>query len=255
MVGKGNLMNCSDISTLSPLYLAGELETARAREFSTHLAACPECNRELVRQKEIDALLRRDILAEPIDASVIDKRLMQQIHRAHGRSPRRLAVALAIAALLFLAVAGYRSILSKRMNTTQAAAARDHRIEIVNGQPRKWITKASAIENLAASQGLPGAAIAGFIPAGYHLAQGRLCFLNGRVFVHLVYANPTENFSLYVRKPIGRAAAELGTPARANDFGTEHVAGFEKSYLTAVVVSEHSDSDAMRLANSFAAAI
>jgi anti-sigma factor RsiW len=255
MVGKGTLMNCSDISTLSPLYLAGELEAGRAQAFATHIADCADCTSELEQQTGIDALLRRGILAEHTDTSVIDKRVLQQIHSSRGRSSRRLALALAIAALLFLAAVGYRSILSKRMNTTQAAAARDHRTEIVNAQPRKWITKASAIENMAASQGLPGAAIAGFIPAGYHLAQGRLCFLNGRVFVHLVYANPGGVFSLYVRKPVGLAAAELGTPARANDFGDEHVAGFEKSYLTAVVVTEQSAGEAMRLANSLAATI
>jgi hypothetical protein len=212
-------------------------------------------NRSDISDDGADELLRRGILAEPADTSEIDKRVLGQIQSARGHSSRRLAVAFAIAAVLFLAVAGYRSILAKRMNTTEAAAARDHRTEIVNAQPRKWITKASAIEELAASQGLPGAAIAGFVPAGYHLAQGRLCFLNGRIFVHLVYANPAGVFSLYVRKPVGLAAAELGTPARANDFGDEHVAGFEKSYVTAVVVTEQSAGEAMRLANSLASTI
>jgi len=248
-------MNCSDISTLSPLYLAGELDAERAAAFAAHIATCTECKRELERQTEIDALLRAGIMAETTDTSAVDQRVLHQIQGSHRRSSRKAAFALAIAALLLLAALGYRSILSKRMNTTQAAAARDHRVEIVNAQPRKWITKASAIENLAASQGLPGAAIARFAPAGYHLAQGRLCFLNGRIFVHLVYANPVGVISIFVRKPVGLAAAEFGTAARANDFGDEHVAGFEKSYLTAVVVTEQSSGEAMRLANSLAATI
>jgi anti-sigma factor RsiW len=255
MLGKGTLMNCIDITDLSPLYLAGELDGERAQSFAIHIKECADCKSELERQTEIDALLRRGILAEPADTSAVDKRVLGQIQRAQAHSSGRLAVAAAIAAVLFLAAAGYRSILSRQMNTTQAAAARDHRTEIVNAQPRKWITKASAIEGLAASQGLPAAAIAGFVPAGYHLAQGRLCFLNGRIFVHLVYANPAGVFSLYVRKPVGLAAAELGTLARGNDFGDEHVAGFEKSYVTAVVVTEQSAGEAMRLANSLASSI
>jgi len=92
-------------------------------------------------------------------------------------------------------------------------------------------------------------------PAGYDLAQGRLCFLNSQVFLHLVYMNGSGNFSLFLRRPLKPRFLSLRDTALARDFALEHTAGFQKPYLTALVVTEEPGDIARRVASSVAAAL
>src|SRR5579872_5400060 len=77
MRGKGSLMNCADIVALSPLYLSGELDEVRAKEFQAHLISCASCCRELGLQAELDARLRNCIFAADVstDHSALDRRI------------------------------------------------------------------------------------------------------------------------------------------------------------------------------------
>jgi len=243
-------MNCSDISALAPLYLSGELDAARAETLSAHLRNCPDCRRELRQLTAFDELLRTNVLAEPVDSSLVDERVRETI-RAERRASRRwpLAVA-AIAAVLLAAIVGYR--LMSRTKSVYAAAARDHRMEIVDRHPRKWLTDRASIEGLAQRQGLPGSVISAFAPAGYHLAQGKLCLLDGRVFLHLVYAGESGSFSLFLRRPDD---ARTSDGIQTETFAAEHVAGFQRDQLSALIVSEGSDNSALNLAKSAAVAL
>jgi hypothetical protein len=89
-------------------------------------------------------------------------------------------------------------------------------------------------------------------PDGYHLAQGRLCFLNGQVFLHLVYTAGAANFSLFLRRPGKRSLFATGA-TDAGSFVSQNAAGFEKHHVTAVVVTQQPGDIARRLAQSVAA--
>jgi anti-sigma factor RsiW len=247
MGGEGNLMNCSDISKLAPLYLAGELEPARAETFSAHIRSCPACKREVGQQTAFDELLRTSVLAEHIDTWSIDQRVRAGIGAGQRNSRRRMFATAGLAAALLLVVIGYITMVSSRTKPIYAAAARDHRMEIVDRQPRKWFTDHASIERLAGHEGLSSSVAADFAPAGYHLAQGKLCRLDGRVFLHLVYAedsNDAGNFSLFLRRADDASVRDI----HANTFAAEHVAGFQRGPLQALIVTEQPGDSVLRLA-------
>jgi anti-sigma factor RsiW len=237
-------MNCNDITAFAPLYLAGELDSARAGAFAEHLRSCSACGREIEQQTALDELLRTSILAEHVDGSSVDERVRASIRAGRRVSRRWMFTVAGVAAVLLLAALGYRMLVSSRTKPVDAAAARDHRMEIVDRQPRKWFTDDASIQGLAGRVGLPGAVVAAFAPAGYHLAQGKLCLLNGHVFLHLVYKDGSGNFSLFLRR------SDDSTPvgAHTNTFAAEHVAGFQHDGLSALIVTEQPGDAVLYLA-------
>src|SRR5438067_4070348 len=130
MFREGNPMNCSDTSALTPLYLTGELEPARADVFAAHLKDCQACRREVEQQAEFDRLLRTSVLAEHMDSSSVEGRVRAELSYERRRtSRRRVGAAVGIAAALLAAILGYRAISSSRIAPVYRAAAHDHRIE------------------------------------------------------------------------------------------------------------------------------
>jgi anti-sigma factor RsiW len=247
-------MNCSEVSTLTPLWLAKELDPGHTRDFALHVASCAACRENLAQLQACDEQLRAGIRAESLDTASIDGHVRAAM-RVPGSVRPWLPAAALIAAALLLAIAGWQALLTAHMTKTLAAAARDHRIEIVDRQPRKWITDPASLQSLVRKQGFESSAVAAYAPAGYHLSQGRLCFLNGQIFLHLVYATDAGNFSLFLRRPGKTPLTSVSDTARAGDFAREHTAGFQKHYLTAVVVTEETGDIARRLADSVAAAL
>jgi anti-sigma factor RsiW len=239
-------MTCSEISKSTPLYLSGELDSATAAEFAQHLKSCADCRLYVERDAEIDKLIRESILNESGDTSVTDRRVRAGIRAERQRSRRWLIAAAGIAAVLAMAVAAYR--IAGSPNPIYAAAAHDHRVELVQKQPRKWTTDSAAIGQLASRAGLSGATATAFVPAGYHLAQGRLCLINGRIFLHLVYAGANGDFSLFLRHADGAADGAI----QSRRFDAEQVAGFQHNALSAVVVTEQPGDIAVQLARSAA---
>ena len=243
-------MKCTDVRDLAPLYLTGELESARAEHLASHVKFCPSCALELGQQEAFDSLLRESMLGEHFDSSRVESKVRLAIARPGARSSRRRwTLALAGAAALFLLLLGVRTVASSRAVSVYAAAAQDHRMEIVDRQPRKWFTDRASIEELARRQGVSGSSINAIAPAGYHLAQGKLCRLDGKIFLHLVYANDSENLSVFLRSADGISAVHTETQ------GAEHVAGFQDREVSALVVTAHSGDAAMRFARSAAAVI
>lgn len=239
-------MNCTNVLELAPLYLTGELEPGRAEQVSAHLEACPSCAREIAQQRTFDSLLRRSVLAEPADSSRVERSVRQIIANESRR--RWLGVA-GIAAALLLAALGTWVALRQRAIPVYAAAARDHRIEIVDGQPRQWFTDRTSIGSLARAQGVPDSAIDAMAPAGYRLEKGKVCRLDGQLFLHLVYVNGAANFSIFLRRAGG--GGRWHTESR----GAEHVAGFEEHQLAALVVTEQGGDAAERVARSAASVL
>lgn len=263
-------MNCGEIARLAPLYVTGELDGRQAADFDAHLRTCAECMRELERQARIDAGLREAVLAQEDDTSRIDRRVRELIAaNATGQPVPQLrvwsrgwaAAALAIAAAaIVLAGVGYRTLVRQPVARVYADAAWDHGLEVVEHQPRPWLTDPGQIATLAEQQGIARSAVTALASGGYRLVRGKLCFLDHRIFVHLVYTDGVREFSVYLRtrdsKSLPVTAREIsnGKPLCTSDLNGEHVASIETPQLTAVVVTNESSDAALKLAR-FASAV
>jgi len=243
-------MNCRDISGMAPLYFTGELEHAQAAAFSEHLRKCPDCRQELAEQSAFDERFRAAILDEPVDEAALDQRIRDIIHAAPQNPHRWKQFIAGIAAVLVFGFVAYFALRFVRPNPVALAAARDHRIEIVDRQPRKWLSDRAAIEALAATQELAPSVLSALTPAGYRLAQARLCYLDGQVFLHLVYESSPGTVSLYLRRVDTSASSRV----RLDTFAAEHVAGFQHGRLVAVLVTDQPDG-VSRLAQSAASSL
>jgi len=261
-------MNCADIARLAPLYITGELEPARAAEFDAHLKTCPACMLELERQSRLDSRLREEILAEETNVFWVDRRVRELISvEAEGQSLPELsrnhrrwqAALLAIAAAAILAIGGYRA-LHTHVARVYADAAQDHRTEIVEGQPRRWLTDPAQIAALAAKQGIDSTSLVSLESGPYRLVRGKICFIDHRVFLHLVYSDGSQNFSVFLHQryasPLPGNVREIsnGKPLCASNLDHEHVASFQTERLIVLVVTDQSFDAALHFAH-FASAV
>ena len=241
-------MNCDQISELAPLYLTKELDDEREAAFTAHLRGCPQCRQELAEQTAFDERLRAGVLAEPVDAAPLESRVRDAIHRDRPNWRIRARVAAVVAAALLIAAVAYREMIPAQPDPLDAAAALDHHMEIVDRQPRPWLTDRAAIEELAVQQGLQSSVLSALAPAGYHVTQGKLCFLNGHIFLHLVFENESGNASLFLRRLETPATSDIHTDNLAADY----VAGFQHGRLTAIVVTDQPGQTVLNLARSAA---
>jgi anti-sigma factor RsiW len=244
--GKGGIMTCNEAVALSTLYLNGELDSASCVEFDAHLHACPSCARELREQQELDARLRTAILDEPLDTRELDQRIRR--HVMAGTPWPWISAAAGVAAALMVAWI----VFARSTPHVYAEAAEDHRREVVEREARHWTLENTAMDAMAQGQGVSPAGIHAPETAGYRLQRARLCRLNGSVYLHLVYSDGAREFSLFLRHRDREPALE---PSNAGHHGAEHLAAFRTSALTAVVVSDQSGEDALRLAGIAARAL
>ena len=147
-----------------------------------------------------------------------------------------------------------------RLWRSHADAARDHQLEVVQRQARPWIVDPAAIAALAVQQG-----IAGPVPleldASYHLERAKVCRLDGRLYLHLVYSDGTREFSLFLRQRDGQHLTGAvrgfanGRFLRAASAGSEHLLSFETSRLTVMVATDQPTGAAERFAKAASAAL
>ena len=203
-------MTCKDIDRLSPLYLCGELDAPTALAFAEHLKACTACASELEKQTRLDAVLRSGILSERIDSTAIECRIRQEIASERGALSRRwFAVCAVIIAMLLAGALAYRAAVAPYSKRLCIDAAQDHDAEVTRHQHRRWLFDPKAIAVLAHNKGIRGSLVTALAPPGYHLEQGKLCRLDGRAFLHLVYGQGDRKLSIYLLsldgQPLSRA--------------------------------------------------
>jgi anti-sigma factor RsiW len=232
-------MNCKEVVELSSPYLSRELAADCMAEIRKHLESCPACAGELDQLSEIDARVRDSLLAEPINTTVVDRRVRKNIAPP---SRRWISVAASIAAAVVIAVTAYQ--VSSGSDRTCAAAASDHRVEVVDGERRTWLVDASAIGQLAEKQGIDSSAVRRLASEGFQLERGKLCRLNGRIFLHLVYSSGGGAVSVFLRPHDAAWAAGI----RHAESGAEHVAYFDTAHVSAIVVTGQSSESATKLA-------
>jgi anti-sigma factor RsiW len=261
-------MNCSDITEIAPLYISAELDSLRAAEFDAHLKTCPACMSELEIQARLDDRFREALLTEKTDVSRVNRRIRELIAaESSGRAvpisrprPRRwMAAAVGVAAAFLLLAAGYL-LVPGHVARVYADAAKDHQLEVVEQQPRPWITDPAAIAALAQEQGIPGS-VPLELASSYHLERAKVCRLDGRLYLHLVYWDGTREFSLFLRQRDGQQLTGAirgfanGRILHASSAGSEHISSFETSHLTALVATDQTADAALHFAKAASAAL
>lgn len=181
---------------------------------------------------ELDRRLRESVLSEPVDTSRIATAVRGQIAPRPRTVPGWAVAAAAVIVTVLATTFSYREFHREQIPAVCSAALQDHEREIVNGDPRQWMTGLAAIQALAQKQGVPTPAIAALDSTGYRLERARLCFLRKQIFLHLVYSKQGGEYSVYLRSRTPEASFDRSVR------GTENLAYFETDRLTAVFVSQ-----------------
>jgi len=259
-------MDCREVAELAPLYLTGEIDAARAAAMDAHLQSCPPCLRELERLARSDLRFRDAVLSGKLRPTQVIQRVRERIANGSGstslrrsllRTPlRRVAAFAGSAVALVVLAAGFWLGRAPRPAEVCSDAANDHRTEVVNSEPRQWLSDHAKIATLALRQGISSATVPTQVLGDYRLARGRLCFLDRHIFLHLVYSNGRQEVSLYLRSRDGllqgssfpNAGQEIPVARAGAD--RAHVASFETPSLTAVVVASESSGAALQFAQA-----
>jgi anti-sigma factor RsiW len=269
------MMDCNEVAEIAPLYLSGELDRERASAVDAHLRFCASCMGEIESQARLDARMREVIAGERIDVAGVERWIRARISTdprnkvasilpLHSQSrPHRkwVAVAVGVAAVLLLAALGYRGLVSPHGARVYADAARDHQREVVEQEPRRWLSDRASISALAQGQGIAGSAPFALSSGPYHLERARLCFLDGRIYLHVVYTDGTREFSVYFHvrgsQPLPGSPREIenGRILRTSVLGSEEVASLQTKDLTVLVVSDRYSGDALQVARLAATAL
>lgn len=229
-------MNCRDIEEFAPLYLSDELKDGRRAEFRVHLAECRNCAAEMDRQIALDGRLRDAVLVELPDSAAMERSIRGRMGRE--RAWRFASMA---AAVLFAASLGYFALRSRETPALYTEAALDHRLEVMEHQPRRWRSDPAEIEKLAARFNLPD--VATLVPQGYRLEHAKMCGIDNKAALHLVYTNGHQEFSVYIR---ARTAGDK--TLREASVGAEHLAAFQTDRLEAVVATAESSEECRQFA-------
>jgi hypothetical protein len=195
--------------------------------------------------EELDQRLRERVLSEDVNTSRVELAIRNQIRTNRRTVPGWGVAAAAVIAMVLAGEFSYRTFRKEQTPPVCAAAAQDHEREIVSGEPRPWLSNMSAIESLAAKQGVPASAVTALNTTGYRLERARLCFLNKQIYLHLVYTRDGGEFSVYLRP---RGGEPRGNSVHQVDLGPDNLAYFQMHGLTAVFVSQHSGAAANVLA-------
>jgi hypothetical protein len=240
-------MDCHDRAELTPLYLSGEIDEVRAAAFRTHLDSCCACAQEMEQHADNDARLREEIFREPVETDVLDAKIRSEIK--HPAAVRWIAIAASFAAILFAAATIYRAHLQAELFSY---AALDHHREVVDQEPRRWVSDQNAVQSLAERAGVGvgtlSALDARFQPAGYHFERGKLCKLGKSRFLHLVFSDGAREFSIF----LGSRGATAAGKVVCADRGSDHVAAYGSARVEALIVTDESGDAALRFASSAA---
>ena len=205
-------MNCSEFEQWTGPYLSGEVEGPLRAELADHRHGCPACARLVERCTEIDDRVRMAVLEDEVDPSAVVAGARNAIE---GRS-RRLRW-MGIAAGLVFALGGLAFwTQSRKISDELAAAARDHRVEVVGNSPRRWREAASEVRQLLSQYNVDTAEVNTLVPAGFVLQKAKQCGIDGERALHMVFSDGTRALSVYVRSP--------GTQGRSGEAEVDGVA-------------------------------
>jgi anti-sigma factor RsiW len=231
-------MNCHDIRDLEPLYLSGELDVSSRQSVNAHLKSCVTCNREINEQIRLDSRLAAVLAGAKIDSRRVEQHVRMAI--ASERRVHRWWAGAAIATVVagIVSVSFFVRWKAAPAPALFAEAARDHRVEVIEKQPRHWRVAPSDIENVTVRHGLTYAQASSLAAAGYKLERAKNCGIEGQRTLHLVFGNGAREYSLYVRSDTARHA-----PIRVVHQKDEEVGAVETGHFRAIVVTSGSQSE------------
>ncbi|HEX5229732.1 MAG TPA: hypothetical protein VFW44_18595 [Bryobacteraceae bacterium] len=184
---------------------------------------------------ELDQRLRESVLAEDVDTTRVAAAVRARIadRRVHIRG---WAIAAAgIIAMIAASAWSYRMFQHAQATPAVCSAAvLDHQREIVQGEPREWLTDLTAIQALAQKQNVAGSEVIALQNTGYRLERARLCLLQKQIFLHLVYSRDGHEFSVYLRPP--------GHEFDRTVVGSGSLAYFETARVAAVFVGADAEA-------------
>lgn len=234
-------MTCRDIAEFAPLYLSGDLEQDQRALFDAHLAQCRNCAAQMDRQLAMDARLRDAISVLP-NVTAIQQAVRARI--AAERSRRWTLAAAVAASILLTVVVSYRILRPTPPARLFTDAAQDHHLEVVEHQPRRWRTDPAEIDRLAARYDLQGV-VTTLAPSGYHLEHAKMCGLDGKPALHLVYTNGIQEFSVFVQR---QEANVKDKTVHALNVGPERLASFQTARFETIVATDGSSGECLQFA-------
>jgi len=147
--------------------------------------------------QELDTFLREACGREPVDTAALERSI-------RARLRRRIMTLQWMAAAAALVLIAWGITYRLRAPGVFEQAARDHRVEVVEHSPRRWRTDSAAIDGVALRFGFSAEQAARLAPAGYRLEHARICGLDGKPALHLVYlgdnSTGAREFSVYIAK-------------------------------------------------------
>jgi anti-sigma factor RsiW len=236
--------NCAGIRMRAPLYLSGEMEVEERDAFAAHIAKCSTCAERIAEDRNLDGTLRSALGGFAPDTGRLEQTLQREI--SVDRRRRHQAWAGAIAATVALLAGGaFAWARWTRPPQWYTDAALDHRIEMIERQPRRWRSSDSELAGLAAQNGLQLGQLTALAAAGYRLERAKICSIDGSRMLHLVFSNGTRRYSIFVSPHLGPAET-----VRTIRRGAEQVAGFETGHFRGLVVSDGSAAECAALAHA-----
>jgi anti-sigma factor RsiW len=205
---------------LLPAYFDGELDAADRLAFEEHLAACPDCARELAAQQALRAALRDESLRYRPPAGLV-ARIRASLPEGRTITPfrRRLAWLAAAAVVAGLGLAGAGVALLSRVPSAEDRLAQ----EVTAGHARSLLAE-HLLDVPSTDQHVVKPWFQGrldFAPPvkdlkdqGFPLAGGRLDFLDGRTTAALVYRRRQHVINLFVWPATGDGDSDIRAVSR-----------------------------------------
>ena len=254
-------MNCSETNLLLSLYLSSELAAPEMAAFELHVQQCRACARKLGSARDCDDLLRDAFAQQSLETRELRKRISREIRKSDRRrftfdSPL-VRAAIAAAIVLAFATVFYFVFFSGSSQTVYAAARDDHYVEVVQRDPRPWLETPAGIKDFVRAELGDPEFLDRFAPSGYELKRALHCYLQHQRYVHLVYANGTQEISIYV----GLSAAKFqgssvevanGCALYAAELNPFAIAGFRSQKYTVLVVSQLPRAENLKIARETA---
>ena len=121
-------------------------------------------------------------------------------------------------------------------------AVLDHRNEVVDHPPLPWVLGENKLAGLAELEGVPQDTARALLGVGYHMEKGKICRLDRRAFLHVVYTDGRDEYSVFLRRsetdPLpGFAQGSVnGKTIYSAKIGGQQLASYRSGAFTVLVV-------------------
>jgi anti-sigma factor RsiW len=256
-------MNCGEVTELIQLYLDNELQARDTLDMQKHLESCSACTRLLQTLLEQDKLLREEARAQKVDSHVVREKILIAVRRpfeperkrwsapafwsAHPAWQRVAAiVALTIAAGLLFSMAG---LLPGVTDNIYAAVAADHADHCSVESGLGAISEVEELARLSRTYGKQEHTpdLSNF---GYKNPVGRVCMVNGTLFLHLVYYTSDQRpLSVFLQPHSAGLISDALRVLRERGYSVSSVS---KSGVDVLVVTSQDDERGAAIATTLA---